>query len=164
MAESRLIVAESDDSLALCWLKESIDYFILTYMKAREELKGKKPNVVKITSSDVRICAEQMRHEGLSWEKTKEKEAEFASIINTEKNTVTNAETEINAGTNTEKTDIGTNTEKRTNTGTNTETRKNTGMSTGTKTENGTQKKNGNSKNVRRRRRRKKPETGNGAS
>lgn len=76
MADRRLIVAENEVSYALLWLKESIDYFISSYEKALEELKGKTPNIVKITSSDVRICAEQIRRDERPREKAGKKNAE----------------------------------------------------------------------------------------
>ena len=44
-------------------VKESIDFFINSYEKAMAEVQDKKPNVVIITSDDVRIVSEQMKRE-----------------------------------------------------------------------------------------------------
>ena len=51
----------SDDISALTWMKESIDLFIDSYEKAMEEVEDKTPNIVIITSSEVRETAEGMR-------------------------------------------------------------------------------------------------------
>ena len=63
MAELRLAVAESDESLAFIRMKDCIDYFIESYEKAVQELEGKKPNVVKTTSAEVKQWAETIRRE-----------------------------------------------------------------------------------------------------
>ncbi|MCR5402378.1 MAG: hypothetical protein K6E91_00965 [Butyrivibrio sp.] len=39
MAESRLVVSDSDESSALIWMKDSIDYFIESYKKAMAEVQ-----------------------------------------------------------------------------------------------------------------------------
>ena len=174
MEDKRLIVAENDMSYALLYLKESIDYFIACYEKALEEVKGKTPNIVKITSQDVRVCAEQLRQDTRLREKTKGKETddETAAEINSEANSEANAERDAGIKTKTKKnpetgsrarkdtrTDHGSNTDctKKVKTGTDTENE--------TDTEKGTEKKDRSGKNVRRRRRRKKkPGTGNEAS
>lgn len=62
MAERRLIVAESDDSYAMVWMKESIEYFIMSFEKALNEVRDKHPNIVAISPDDVRNIAEHMRH------------------------------------------------------------------------------------------------------
>ena len=61
MAETRLVVSESDESLAFLRMKESIEFFIDSYEKAVKELEGKKPNVVKITSAQVKQWADTIR-------------------------------------------------------------------------------------------------------
>ena len=63
MAELRLAVAESDESLAFIRMKDCIDYFIESYEKAVQELEGKKPNVIKTTSAEVKQWAETIRRE-----------------------------------------------------------------------------------------------------
>lgn len=61
MAEYRLIVYESDVSSAMVLMRESIEYFIMSYEKAMEEVQGKKPKIVPISPDDVRIAADRMR-------------------------------------------------------------------------------------------------------
>ena len=61
MAEYRLIVSESDVSSAMVLMRESIEYFIMSYEKAMEEVQGKKPKIVPISPDDVRIAADRMR-------------------------------------------------------------------------------------------------------
>ena len=144
MEDKRLIVAENDMSYALLCLKESIDYFISCYEKALEEVKGKTPNVVKITSQDVRVCAEQLRQDARLREKTKGKETDDET------------DSVMNAGT-----DNGT--DSGTNTGPDANREKN--VKTGTNAENETAKKDKPNRNVRRKhRRKKKPGTGTEAS
>jgi len=63
MAERRLIVSESDISSAMMAMRESIEYFILSYEKAIEEAAGKDPNVVFISANEVRQVSERLRHE-----------------------------------------------------------------------------------------------------
>ena len=63
MTDTRLIVSESDESAALVWMKESIDYFISSYEKAVSEVKDKNPQVVLITGDEVRKAAERMKYE-----------------------------------------------------------------------------------------------------
>ena len=144
MEDKRLIVAENDMSYALLCLKESIDYFISCYEKALEEVKGKTPNVVKITSQDVRVCAEQLRQDARLREKTKGKETDDET------------DSVMNAGT-----DNGT--DSGTNNGPDANREKN--VKTGTNAENETAKKDKPNRNVRRKhRRKKKPGTGTEAS
>jgi hypothetical protein len=61
MAETRLIVSDSDESSALVWMKDSIDFFIAAYEKAMAEVQDKKPNIVLITSEKVRSAAEHLK-------------------------------------------------------------------------------------------------------
>ena len=61
MAETRLVVSESDESLAFTRMKESLDFFIDSYEKAVSELEGKTPNIVKITSLQVKQWADTIR-------------------------------------------------------------------------------------------------------
>ena len=61
MAEQRLIVSESDVSSAMLLMRESIEYFILSYEKAMEEVRDKKPNIVAISPADVRNAADSIR-------------------------------------------------------------------------------------------------------
>ncbi len=63
MTDTRLNVSESDESAALVWMKESIDYFISSYEKAVSEVKDKNPQVVLITGDEVRKAAERMKYE-----------------------------------------------------------------------------------------------------
>ncbi|MBR3016457.1 MAG: hypothetical protein IKH57_05180 [Clostridia bacterium] len=63
MTDKRLIVSESDVSYAMIMMKESIELFIMSYEKAMEEVRDKKPNIVVITSDDVRNAADRMRRE-----------------------------------------------------------------------------------------------------
>ena len=61
MNENRLIVSESDESSALVRMKESIDFFIASYEKAMAEVQGKNPNVILISSAEVRTAADHMK-------------------------------------------------------------------------------------------------------
>ena len=61
MAERRLIVSESDDSYAMLLMKESIEFFIMSYEKAMEEVQNKKPKIVAITADKVRNAADCIR-------------------------------------------------------------------------------------------------------
>ena len=63
MTETRLMVSESDDSSALVWMKDGIDYFIDSYEKAMAEVHGKAVQVIIITGEEVRRTAEHMRHD-----------------------------------------------------------------------------------------------------
>ena len=63
MTERRLIVSESDVSSAMHMMTESIEYFIMSYDKALEEVQGKNPKIVTIDSDDVRRAAESMGRE-----------------------------------------------------------------------------------------------------
>lgn len=62
MAERRLIVSESDVSYAMVLMRESIEFFIMSYEKAFEEVRDKKPKIVAITADDVRKAADSIRH------------------------------------------------------------------------------------------------------
>jgi hypothetical protein len=61
MAERRLIVSESDVSSAMLLMRESIEFFIASYEKAMEEVRGKNPKIVAISPNDVRNVADQIR-------------------------------------------------------------------------------------------------------
>ena len=75
MAETRLVVSESDEGEAFARMKESIEFFIVSYENAVKELEGKNPVVVKITSSEVKQCADTIRRderkENRPWRKEK---------------------------------------------------------------------------------------------
>ena len=58
MVDTRLVVAENDQSQAFIWLKDGIDFFIDSYENAMKEVEGKNPKIVKITSSQVKQWAE----------------------------------------------------------------------------------------------------------
>ena len=62
MAESRLMVSESDENSALAWMKDSIDYFIDSYEKAMAEAAGKNPHVVLLTGDEVRKAADRLKY------------------------------------------------------------------------------------------------------
>ena len=62
MAERRLIVSESDVSYAMVLMRESIEFFIMSYEKALEEVRNNKPKIVEITADDVRKAADCIRH------------------------------------------------------------------------------------------------------
>ena len=61
MAERRLVVSEKDISYAMILMRESIEYFIMSYEKAIEEVRNKKPKIVAISPEDVRNAAERMK-------------------------------------------------------------------------------------------------------
>ena len=63
MAETRLMVSDSDESSAMVWMKDAIDYFIDSYEKAMSEVENKNPQVVLISSDEVRITAGHMKNE-----------------------------------------------------------------------------------------------------
>ena len=63
MADRRLIVSESDVSYAMMVMTESIEFFIMSYEKALEEVRGKNPKIVAVTSDEVRRAADQMNRE-----------------------------------------------------------------------------------------------------
>ena len=58
----RLSVSESDESAALSWVRDGIDFFIESYDKAMAEVQDKKPHVVSISGEDVRKAAEHMKN------------------------------------------------------------------------------------------------------
>ena len=62
MAERRLIVSESDVSYAMIMMRESIEFFIMSYEKALEEVQNKKTKIVAITADEVRNAADCIRH------------------------------------------------------------------------------------------------------
>ena len=57
------MASEDDDSSALEWMKDGIDYFIACYEKAMEEVGNKQPNVVLITADEVRKAADRMKYD-----------------------------------------------------------------------------------------------------
>ena len=61
MAEQRLSVSESDESSALIWLKDSVNFFIESYEAAMKELKGKTPHVVLISADEVKKAADRIK-------------------------------------------------------------------------------------------------------
>ena len=63
MAERRLIVSEKDVNSAMIIMKESIEFFIMSYEKALEETQGKNPKIVTITADEVRNAADQIRRQ-----------------------------------------------------------------------------------------------------
>ena len=63
MAERRLNVSENEISYAMVIMRESIEYFIRSYEKALEEVQGKNPKILSISSDDVRNAADRMRRE-----------------------------------------------------------------------------------------------------
>ena len=63
MSDKRLMATEDDDSFALEWMKDGIDYFIDCYEKAQEEVKNKHPKVVLISSDAVRKAADRMKYD-----------------------------------------------------------------------------------------------------
>lgn len=63
LEDTRLIVSERDESPAMSWMKDSIDFFIDSYEKAMAEVQDKKVDVVLITSGEVRTAAERMKYE-----------------------------------------------------------------------------------------------------
>ena len=63
MAERRLIVSEKDISYYMLLMRESIEYFIMSYEKAMEEVRGKNPKIVFISPNTVRDAADNMRRE-----------------------------------------------------------------------------------------------------
>ena len=69
MSEKRLIVSEKDVSYAMMMMTESIEYFIMSYEKALEEVKGTNPKIVAITSDDVRKAADRMNRERFQGER-----------------------------------------------------------------------------------------------
>ena len=62
MSERRLIVSESDVSYAMVLMRESIEFFIMSYEKAFGEARNNKPKIVAITADDVRKAADSIRH------------------------------------------------------------------------------------------------------
>jgi hypothetical protein len=58
-----LLATENEDVSVLDWMKDAIDYFIDSYDKAMAEVKDKNPQIILITSDDVKIIAENMREE-----------------------------------------------------------------------------------------------------
>ena len=86
MADTRLIVLESDESQALSRMKESIDYFITSYETASSESAGKNPNVITITADEVRSCAEEiLRSEGRPGQRKENSDKQDSEKENSEK-------------------------------------------------------------------------------
>ncbi|MBQ9061172.1 MAG: hypothetical protein IJ128_08510 [Firmicutes bacterium] len=44
-------------------IRESIEYFLMLYDEVMEEIRDKRPNVVRISPDDVRICAKRLQAE-----------------------------------------------------------------------------------------------------
>ena len=63
VTENRLMTTESDESPALVWMKDGIDYFIDSYEKAMAEVQNKQTNVILITGDEVRKAADRMKYE-----------------------------------------------------------------------------------------------------
>jgi len=63
MAERRLVVSESDTSYAMLMMKQTIEFFIMSFEKAVEEVRNKNPKIVEISSDDVRNVADRMKRE-----------------------------------------------------------------------------------------------------
>ena len=63
VTENRLMRSESDESPALTWMKDGIDYFIDSYEKAMAEVQNKKPQVILITADEVRKAADRLKYE-----------------------------------------------------------------------------------------------------
>ena len=63
MIEQRLIVSENDVSSAVLLMQESIEYFIMSYENALEDVRGKDPRVVRISPDAVRNLADRMKRE-----------------------------------------------------------------------------------------------------
>ena len=69
LSEVRLIVSESDISSAMLLMRESIEYFIISYEKALEEVKGKNPKIVAVSPDAVRNVADRLRRERIQEER-----------------------------------------------------------------------------------------------
>ena len=63
MAECRLIVYDNEISSAMLLMRESIEFFINNYEEALEEVRYKNPNIVTITSEEVRNASERLKRE-----------------------------------------------------------------------------------------------------
>ena len=63
MAELRLEIADSNTSFAMVLMQQSIEYFIMSYEAAMEEVRDKNPKIVTITPDNVRNAANRMRNE-----------------------------------------------------------------------------------------------------
>lgn len=61
MERRNQVASDNDEVSALVWMKDSIEVFIDNYEKAMAEVQGKTPNVIIITSDEVRRTAESMR-------------------------------------------------------------------------------------------------------
>ena len=59
---TRLMTADSDESSALVWMRDGIDYFIDSFEKAMDQVQGKNPQIVLITGDEVRSAAERARY------------------------------------------------------------------------------------------------------
>lgn len=69
LSEVRLIVSESDISSSMLLMRESIEYFIISYEKALEEVKGKNPKIVAVSPDAVRNVADRLRRERIQEER-----------------------------------------------------------------------------------------------
>jgi hypothetical protein len=72
LSEVRLIVSESDISSAMLLMRESIEYFIISYEKALEEVKGKNPKIVAVSPDAVRNVADRLRRERIQEERAQD--------------------------------------------------------------------------------------------
>ena len=63
MEDLRLRTADSSTSLAMVIMQESIEYFIMSYEKAMEEVKGKNPKIVSISPDAVRNAANRIKND-----------------------------------------------------------------------------------------------------
>ena len=50
-------------------MRESIEYFIISYEKALEEVKGKNPKIVAVSPDAVRNVADRLRRERIQEER-----------------------------------------------------------------------------------------------
>ena len=63
LGTKRLMASESDDSPALMWMRDGVDFFIDSYEKAMAQVRDKNPHVVLINGDYVRMMAGSMKHE-----------------------------------------------------------------------------------------------------
>ena len=63
MSEQRLIVSENDVSYAMVTMQETIEFFIMSYEKALEEIGDARPKIVFVTADDVRKAADHISRE-----------------------------------------------------------------------------------------------------
>ena len=60
LAKNNAIVSQDHTSYGMRMMMESIDFFIMSYEKALEEVRGKKPKIIRVRIDDVREAAESM--------------------------------------------------------------------------------------------------------